>query len=263
MASSPFGKAGQSTAEIDAVIAHGGAPEMNALEIDTIYGFRFVFDHYKAIGAATERHPSTLRPIDATKAEIDAYLKAFHRPRKAAAKRQRYAARRADEAARREAAADLDRRTSAISTVLTDDKWRSIAELMAALEHNLAFRRPNGKKFLTGDSLSKAIRRQLAKPDLAALIEITKTEGARGQDKLRSAFSGFNFPGSATPFVRVRFQFGDTVCPVGHADKRMSAYKPAIYGHSFGSAIRCGFVAEHSNTYGQRHAARPAGLPSG
>ncbi len=177
-------KAGQSTAEIDAVIAHGGAPEMNALEIDTIYGFRFVFDHYKAIGAETGRHPSTLRPIDATKAEIDAYLKAFHRPRKAAAKRQRYAARRADEAARREAAADLDRRTSAISTVLTDDKWRSIAELMAALEHNLAFRRPNGKKFLTGDSLSKAIRRQLAKPDLAALIEITKTEGARGQDKL-------------------------------------------------------------------------------
>jgi hypothetical protein len=164
-------EAGQFTAQLDAVIADGGAPEMNAREIAARYCFAFVFDHYKQIGAATRRHPSTLRPTDATKAEIEAYLKAFHRPRKAAARHKRYAERRATEAAQREQADNLDCRSSAILTVLTDTP-QPISRIMKAVARSNAFRARDGKRFLTGDSLSKAIRRELEKPVLAALIEV-------------------------------------------------------------------------------------------
>jgi hypothetical protein len=40
-------EAGEPTAEIDAVIADGGAPELDAHKIHTLYGFAFLFLHYK------------------------------------------------------------------------------------------------------------------------------------------------------------------------------------------------------------------------
>jgi hypothetical protein len=168
-------EAGHSTTQLDAVIADGGAAELDSFEIHTLYGFAFQFDHYKRIGAATGRHPSTLQPIDATEAERKAYLKDFQRPRKNAAKRDRDAKRRAAI----ELAGDLDCRRSAIYFVL-DDKWRTVAEIMRAVGRSAAFRTPDGKRFLTGGSLSKAIRRELEHPAFAPMIEIAKRTGKRG-----------------------------------------------------------------------------------
>jgi hypothetical protein len=169
----------EAATDIDNVIADGGWLELNGHDLGAVLGF--TFESYKLFGAAGLRHPATIRPIGTGKHEIAAYLRAHHKPRKAAAR----AKRRAAEAARREAAVDLDCRASAILAVLTNDRWRTVKELIAALAHCEAFRTPAGRRrFLTGDSLGKAIRRELEKPALAALVETSKTAGVHGQDKL-------------------------------------------------------------------------------
>jgi hypothetical protein len=170
-------EASQSTAEIDAVIADNGAPGLNGRDLGALLDFTFL--DYKSYGAAAGRHPATIRPNDATGAEIEAYLKAFHRPRKSAAKRQRYAKRRAAEAERLARAEDLDCRRSSIWVAL-DEKWQTVAEIMKALARSSAFRTRDGKRFLTGDSLSRAIRRELEHPALATMIEIAGQTGKRG-----------------------------------------------------------------------------------
>jgi hypothetical protein len=52
------------------------------------------FMEWKEIGMTFNRHASAFYPIDATENERVEYLKDWHRPRKAEAKRQRYAARK-------------------------------------------------------------------------------------------------------------------------------------------------------------------------
>jgi hypothetical protein len=172
-----WNEAGRCTVEIDKAIADGGSLQLSGREIGDVLSFTLA--DYRAYGEAERRHPATIRPYDATDAERKAYLKAFHRPRKSAAKRQRYAKRRAAEAERVAWAADLDCRRSSIWVVL-DDKWQTVAEIMKALPRSSAFCAPDGKRFLTGDSLSKAIRRELEHLALGRMIEITQRTGKRG-----------------------------------------------------------------------------------
>jgi hypothetical protein len=115
----------------------------------------FTFDEYKAIGIRRGRHPSTIRPYDATKAMIRDYLKAHHRQRKAEARRRKRAEAAAQRANAVQHIADLDCRASALDAVVTND-WQAIAQLMKAVAHCPAFRTPKGR-LLKGHSLRVAI----------------------------------------------------------------------------------------------------------
>jgi hypothetical protein len=169
--------AGRSTVEISEVIAAGGALDLDGWALGAMIGFTFA--DYKTHGRADGRHPSEIRPIDATQEEIKSYLTDLHRPRKAAARRKR----RAEEAASRAEAVDLDCRGSAIVTVLGRDKSRTVRELMTALARCRAFTTPDGKR-LSGNSLRVGILRELKRPTLRALIEITTTLEKHGKAML-------------------------------------------------------------------------------
>jgi hypothetical protein len=170
--------AGRSVVEINKAIVEGGWAELNGRELGAV--LTITFADYRSYGRAKGRHPSTVRPNDVTEAEIKAYLDDLRRPRQNEARRRRYARNKAAEAARRARAADLGCRTSAISEVFPAGTRRTVEQLAAALARNAAFRRRDGKRFLTGDSLSKAIRRELEKPGLSAKIEITNRTGRHG-----------------------------------------------------------------------------------
>jgi hypothetical protein len=131
---------------------------------------------YKAYGQQEGRHPSTIRPIDATEAEIYTHLKAWQRPRKAAARRRK----RAEQKQREKEASDLDCQFSAIS-VLLSDKEMSVAQLMKALKGHKAFRMANGQP-LTKNSLRTAILRCFKKERLACLIELRREKEKHGRE---------------------------------------------------------------------------------
>jgi hypothetical protein len=172
---------GRPTVEIEAIIAGGGALEFNGHELGAL--LNFTFEDYKAFDAASRRHPATIRPIGTDKVEIAAYLNIHRKPRQNAARRKRYAVCCAAEAARREASGDLDCRRSAILTVLTDTP-QPISWIMKAVARSIAFMNPDGKRFLTGNSLRVAILRELEKPALKALVETTRMMGKHGKDML-------------------------------------------------------------------------------
>jgi hypothetical protein len=141
------------------------AVELDGAELGRFLDFRF--SEYKLFGQRYRRHPSTIRPIDANQCDIEEYLREWQRPRKAAARRKR----RAEARERRAQAADLDCKASAILTVLPRDGWLSIKQLMKVLARSSAFRIPNGKRFLTGNSLRQAILRELKKRPLIDKLE--------------------------------------------------------------------------------------------
>jgi hypothetical protein len=85
--------AGRPTGELDTIIAAGGAPNLDGYALGELLGFTFA--DYQAFGAAGSPHPSTIRPIDATKAEIKAYLDDHRKPRQNRARTRRYAERKA------------------------------------------------------------------------------------------------------------------------------------------------------------------------
>jgi hypothetical protein len=119
--------------------------------------------------------------FDAQRHEVQDVLR--DRRRKADAERKRCS--RADERGRRQLAADFGDRASAIVTVLTRDRSRTLKELMKALARCPAFRMQDGKRFLTGGSLRKAITRELLKnPKLAALVEIDHETEKHGRERL-------------------------------------------------------------------------------
>lgn len=137
---------------------------------------KFTFDRYKAYGKAYGRHPSTIRPRDATEGQVKAYLKELRKPDKAADARER----RATEQARRSEAAEIGDRSDAIRKVLTGHPaGKTITTLMADLAYCKAF------QGLTGNSLRKAILRELAKPALAALIAVDREPTKYRQDRVR------------------------------------------------------------------------------
>lgn len=165
--------AGRSTLEIERAIADGGWPDSDGRHLGRIIDFTFA--DYQTYGRVEGRHPSTIRPIDATQTEIDDYLREFHRPRKREALRQR----RAEQAAKRQLAGDLDCRSSAIWTVLTD-KSRPLSQIMGDLRGGDAFRKPNDRP-LTGNSLRKAILAKLKSRELADRIDITTVTEKHGK----------------------------------------------------------------------------------
>jgi hypothetical protein len=139
------------------------------------------YARHRTIGSRG-RHPSTIRPYDATKTVIQDYLKAFHRPRKAKAlrrKRVKAALRKAETA---EYVRDLDCRTSALDAVITDN-WKTIAQLMKELARCPAFRTAK-RRLLKGHSLRVAIIRTLNTPALKARIEISERVEKHGNRML-------------------------------------------------------------------------------
>jgi hypothetical protein len=166
---------------IDAIVEalrNDGYPYDDGSFVGELIGF--TFDEYKALGKEDDQHPSTIRPCDAIKTEIDAYLKAYQRPKKREALRRR----RHERAATRNLALELDSRSSAIWTVLSVSP-RPVHQIMKDLEGSIAFRKPNGKPLIE-NSLRKAILAQLNKPDLKDRVH--RTEGTEKHGKLMFLF---------------------------------------------------------------------------
>jgi hypothetical protein len=138
----------------------------------------FTFADYQTYGRLAGRHPSTIRPNNATQSQIDDYLQVIKRPRRREALRLH----RAEQAAKRELAGDLDCRYSAIWTVLTDTP-RSISQIMSDLKDCDAFRKPD-RKPLIGNSLRKAILAKLKNRELADKIETTSIIEKHGKTML-------------------------------------------------------------------------------
>jgi len=175
--------AGKDSAELANIIAAGGAMDFNGRELGLKLDFRMA--DYIMFGAAGFRHPSTIRPCDATQAEIDAHLREDRKPRQNEARRRRYARDKAAEAARKAAAADLSCRKSAVDKALDvtiGGERLSVTELAAALEGGVAFMKPDGKRPLKGASLHKAIRRALKTLEGSGTVEITTKPARHGPD---------------------------------------------------------------------------------
>jgi hypothetical protein len=179
---------GQPAESIDQVLVaivdeHDGAFR-NGWETGRLIGFTRA--GYRAFGAnaygpGKPRFPRVLRPIDATPEELREDRMAQHRPARAA----REAQRRAEARARAKTAADLDDRASAILTVLTADRWHTAKTLMHALARCTAFRTPDGRRFLKGNSLRVAILRTLKAAPLNAMIEVTERREKHGLPVIR------------------------------------------------------------------------------
>jgi hypothetical protein len=134
----------------------------------------FTFEEYKEF-SRTGPFPSTIRPYDASEEQVQAYRKEFHRPGRAAAAR-RY---RAERKAKRKHVSDLDDRGSAIYEILTSEP-QSIAAIARQLKRCVAFRKPKGER-LDGDSLRRAIQREIKKPPLKDKIKLSEIVHDHGQ----------------------------------------------------------------------------------
>jgi hypothetical protein len=172
-----------STKEITEALRRDGNPELDAKLLGEI--IHFTFSEYKAFGQKGQtlsykliRHPSTISPCDATQDDMTKYLKEFHRPRKAEARRRR----RAELASRRQMAADLDCRFSAVLTLLSHE-YQTIGQLMTVLEDHKAFKMPNGKP-LRDNSLRVAIHRCLQDDALVGQIDISSEMEKHGKTRL-------------------------------------------------------------------------------
>jgi hypothetical protein len=119
------------------------------------------------------RFPTRLMPSGFTKKQTVERRKKFSRPKRTAAERSRRAANRAAKLAMVQKAANLTCRKSAILTVLSHN-WMTLRELMAVLIGSPPFLTTDGQT-LAGDSLRKAIAREVDKPDLNSMIEMTET----------------------------------------------------------------------------------------
>ena len=117
--------------------------------------------------------PKRLMPVGFTRTQTKERRKKFNRPKRTAAQRTRRAEKRAAKLARIKQAADLRCRKRAILTVLSDE-WMTISDLTKSLANSQAFMTPDGKTFLKGDSLRRAVARELEKPDLKCQIEVSK-----------------------------------------------------------------------------------------
>jgi hypothetical protein len=164
---------GRSIASIVDALRNDGFPGFDGELLGMRVGFTFA--DYQNYGRTTGRHPSTIRPIDATKSEIKDYLNAFQCPRKAAARRRK----RAEQKRREKDAADLDCRPSAI-LVLLSEKEMSVAQLMKALKGHKAFKMANGHP-LTRNSLRQAVLRCVKKAPLASQVELRPQKEKHGR----------------------------------------------------------------------------------
>lgn len=126
-------------------------------------------------------NPRTIRPCDATPAEVKAYQHEKKRKRDRAGAKARRAAERERRAARQvalQANADLDVRAEALYSAI-GSAWTNVAELMRDVGHFPAWRMPNGRR-LTGASLARVMRRELDGLIAAGKVGDLRKPGKRG-----------------------------------------------------------------------------------
>jgi hypothetical protein len=128
----------------------------------------------RVVVSRAARFPTRLMPAGFTKKQTVERRKKFSRPKRTAVERSRRAENRAAKLAMVQKAANLTCRKSAIFTVLSHNKWMTLRELMAVLIGSPPFLTTDGQA-LTGNSLRKAIARELDKPDLNSMIEMMET----------------------------------------------------------------------------------------
>jgi hypothetical protein len=119
------------------------------------------------------RFPRRLMPAGFTKRQTVERRKKFNRPKRTAAERSRRDRKRAAKTVMVQQAADLNCRKSTILAVLSDE-WMTISDLTKNIANSRAFMSPDGKTFLKGDTLRRAVSRELAKDDLKSRIEISE-----------------------------------------------------------------------------------------
>jgi hypothetical protein len=167
--------------EIDEAILKDTQGQLYELDAQTISGMvHFSFAEFKRFGAepfrrGKPRHPSLLRPIDATPDEIKQYLREFHRPRKKEAERRR----RQRNRERRQAAGAAPSRAEAIFIVI-GVTFMTIAKIMTALKDSAAFKRKVGKGYLNGNSLRSAILAEIKKAPLRDKLVIKEDKHSHG-----------------------------------------------------------------------------------
>jgi hypothetical protein len=163
---------------LDHAVQSGDAWKLSRRPLGVELQFRC--DDYKAFGQTYRRHPSTIRPCDATEAEVEAYLAELDKPRRAGRERER----RAKRLLLRSTAAEIGTRAQAIVHVLTGaTAGKTLAGLMADLAYCKAFRRPDGKH-LTGPSLRKAIQREIDKIAGQLRIELEPEKHGRARQRI-------------------------------------------------------------------------------
>jgi hypothetical protein len=123
----------------------------------------------------TGKFPSSLFPSSCTREETQRRRQKYNAPIRAAQQAKRRAVKRA----RLAIAAGLDCRASALRTLLSAE-WITMKELIKGLGRSPAFRRRDGAVALTGNSLKKAILRELKKPGLRREVETAKRQEKHG-----------------------------------------------------------------------------------
>ncbi len=138
----------------------------------------FTFEQYKRMGVEPlgrrrAKHPSTIKPFNATDDEIQAHLKECEKSRNSAAHRKR----RAKLAEARKAVEDLDDRSSAVLTFLQHSAGpQSIAQIAAGIRKSRAF------ADLTDNALRRTILR-LVKPPSKLAERVVLIEGKNKNGK--------------------------------------------------------------------------------
>jgi hypothetical protein len=125
------------------------------------------------LGRRRAKHPSTIRPFDATEAEIQAHLKEFKKSRNAAAHKDQ----RAKLAEARKAVEDLDDKSSALLVYL-----QHIAELQTIAQIAAGVRKIHVFSRLTNRALHRTILRLVKPPSkLAEMIVLIEGKTKNGR----------------------------------------------------------------------------------
>jgi hypothetical protein len=127
----------------------------------------------KPLGRRRAKHPSTIRPFDATDDEIQAHLKEFKKSRNAAAHKEQ----RTKLAEAQKAVEDLDDRSSAILAFLQHSNGlRSTAEVVDGVRKSRAF------AGLTKEAIHRTVLRLVKPPSkLGEMIILTEGKTKNGQ----------------------------------------------------------------------------------
>jgi hypothetical protein len=121
-----------------------------------------------------------LAPGSETKAETKRRRRRFRASDRNAAARAKRAKAKMEAAMTQNLVNTLDDRASALWAVLRNGQEMTVGALMTVMAGCPAFRGPVGSDFLKGSSLRKAIIRELRKPPLAKIIEMTERPRAQG-----------------------------------------------------------------------------------
>jgi hypothetical protein len=124
--------------------------------------------------------PKMIAPGSETKDETKRRRRQFRAPARNAAARAKRAQAKMDATTMQNLVNTLDDRASALWALLRDGQEMTVAALMTDLARCPAFRGPLESDFLKGDSLRKAIIRELRTPPLVRSIDMTERPRAQG-----------------------------------------------------------------------------------